>query len=196
MKYNVNELYDWPLIPKGIVIVLICLLIFYLAYFLDFSDITARLHRLEQQEQDLKMQVTVLSNNVNTTKVELAKFPGLMNSLTATQQKIINSKELPELLNEILKIGRQNELEFNQFNPGPEVKEGAYVKVAIKAVMLGSYDQIGNFISQIANLDKMVSIANFTIGKPVKPNQPAEATIIDSRLLADIMLEVYEVKKT
>lgn len=194
MKYDVHDMYDWPLVPKAGVIFLVCIILFYLIYFLDFSDFSGLLKRLAQQESDLKMQITALSGDINNIKIELSEYPKLTTALKDTQQKMISPKELPELLNEILKVGRQNELEFNQFNPGPEVKAGEYTKVSIRTIVLGTYDQIANFISQVANMDKTVSIANFTIGKQPKLNQSGEA-LPDFRLLADITLDVYEVKR-
>lgn len=194
MKYPLNEIYDWPILPKAVVIILFCFIILYFGYFLSFSDQISKLNRLERQEQDLKTQYSAVASDVNTLLKELAAYPLLINALNVAQNKIISPKELPEVLNDILRISRQNELEINQFNPQPEVKSNAYTKVTIKALMTGTYDQIANFVSQIANMDKTIAISNFILSKP-KPATTVQPTVSNGRLDAELMLDVYEVKK-
>lgn len=193
MNYNLKQIYDWPLIPRSIVIGIICCVVFYLGYFLDLSGTARKLKLVRQQEEDLKIQFVSLASSVADTKKELTKYPRLINALSQTKKKLINSSELPELLNEILKMGAQNELEFNNFSPGAEVKEGEYVKVPIKVVVVGTYDQIASFISQVANMDRIVAVGNFVLAKN-QIKTPTEPTLLTNRLIGELTLEVYEAK--
>jgi type IV pilus assembly protein PilO len=197
MHYDVRQIYDWPQTPRAIVIIIICLIVFYLGYFFDLSTLNSRLSAIQQNEQDLKAQLASLASKQAEIKAELEKYSILENTLIETQKKLISSKELPELLNEILKIGTQNGLEFIDFTPGNEEKDkiNPYLKVGIKVVVVGTYDQIATFISQVANISHIVAIGDFTIARPSSEKLTAEQASLVNRLTADLTLEVYEAKR-
>lgn len=193
MKYDIKEVYDWPLIPKAILIVLMCVLLLFLAYFFDFSGSLRRLGLAKQQEIDLKTQFVSLSNSEADIKQELKKYPMLEEVLVAFQKKLIAPDDLPEVMNDILKMGEQNGLKFINFTPGKEEKLDKYIKITVKAVVTGTYDQIANFMSQVANIDRFVAIGNFTIVKAAQAQANA-ATAESGHLTADLTLEIYEAK--
>jgi Tfp pilus assembly protein PilO len=193
MKYDIRQVYDWPLIPRAIVIGVICLIVLYLAYFFDFSNSTQQIKRLNQEEQDLKTQLASLVNKNNDVKNEIEKYSILMEILAGAQKKLTLSKNLPELLNEILKIGAENNLEFINFTPGSEEKTKPYAKVVIKATIRGTYEQTASFISQVANMDNLVVINNLVITRAQHSKTATEA-VFDDRLTSDVTLEVYEAR--
>lgn len=194
MKYDFKEIYNWPLVPRSIVVALVCLIVFYLGYFLDLSGSLKQLKDAHQQEEDLKLQLVSLAGNIGDVRSELNKYPLLIDALEKSKKQLIATKELPELLNEILKMGTQNELEFNNFSPGAEMKENAFIKVPIKVVVIGTFDQIASYMSQIANMDKVVVISNFSISKPGQSKVETDQSVIGSRLIGELVLEVYEAK--
>ena len=189
-NFNIKQFYEWPLFARLIVIGIICLIIFYLGYFIDFSGKASQLTRIKQQEEDLKIQVISLVNNEAELKIELEKFPIFVKSLSEWQKKIITKDNLSELINTLLKIGSTNGLEFDSFNPGAEIAINEYIKVPIKAVVKGSYDQIATFISQVANMNFLVSIEDFALLKNSKNSTS------DKAIKAEILLEIYERKNT
>lgn len=194
MKYDVRQIYDWPLILRSVVIGVVCLLVFCLGYFVDFSSLFDQLKAAKQQEIELKSQFISLSEKVRQINSDLEKFPALSGALEQSQKKLITSSELSELLSEILKMGAQNELEFNSFSPGTETKDGIHFKVPIKVVAVGTYDQIASFISQVANMDRIVSVGSVVLMKK-DPNKFAmEQAAMGNRLTVEMVLDVYEAK--
>jgi type IV pilus assembly protein PilO len=194
MNYDLKKMYDWPLIPRAILIGIVGLIVIYLGYLFDLSSVDTHLAAAQLQEQDLKNQFITLTHNIVDIKTELKKYPILESILTQSKSKMISPKDLPELLNQILKMGSQNELEFINFTPGIEEKDGGYSKVAIKSVMIGTYDQIANFMSQIANMEQIVVVGNLVISKTNPDKTAPEQIALGNRLTASLTLEIYEAK--
>lgn len=194
MNYNIKEIYDWPLIPRSAVMGIICLIVFYIGYYVDLSRLTRKLDIIKLQEMDLKTQFSSLAVSMSVVNNDLIKYPVLVDTLAQLQKELIISSDLPELLSQILKMGAQNELKFNYFIPGPEKKVGNHFKVPIKIVVIGTYDQIASFMSQIANMDRLVAVQSIFLEKKDQSKIAIDATEVGNRLSAELILDVYEAK--
>lgn len=248
-KMTLNNIYEWPLMTRLLLLGLIFAATFYLGYRLDISGEILKLRRAESQEADLKQQVELTIRKNKMTQADIAQLPALKAKLQTWKKQLITYNDLPELLNQILKIGSDNHLFFSLFTPGaavmvspPEEKpagdneNGAaqapdasaapaaataaapppatadqsapapkkstiqFGKVPIKAVVIGNYHQISEFISQVANLSWVVVIGDFTI------NNEAESSLIGEKmakqvasqhlLTAEMTLDVYYLPET
>ena len=195
MRYDFQRIYEWPTAPKLVVIGLVCLIVFYLGYLLDISNLNTALKKSHQQVEDLKGQIKMLSNNQARMTTELSKFSVLDKTITTQQKQLIKPEELPELINEMIEIGKRNNINFLNFTPGALNTKEAYAKVEIKATISGSYDQLAGFISQIANMNKVVEVDDLTISKSIATRRPNEPASPNNLLIADLNLVVYEAKK-
>lgn len=191
-NYDVRTMYEWSLPARLVIMGFCCLVVFYLGYVLDVSKTLRLLNLNEQQEQDLKQQYEIQIRQVYALKADIEHHGQLENTLKEWQAKLINPTRLPETLNEILKIGAISNLQFSRFNPSDAVDAGQYKKVLISVTASGQYDEIGRFLSQIANLSSIVTIGNFTL---TKPNRVAtaneESGDIALPLVLDLTLEIY-----
>lgn len=193
-NYDLKLIYSWPLVPRIIVIGVVCLIVLYLGYFFDLSNQLKKIKVIKQQVEDLKVQFISMASNMTEIRDDLEKYSVLVGALAQSQKKLITSPELSELLNEILKMGAKNELEFNYFSPGTEIKEGSHIKIPIKVIVEGTYDQIASFISQIANMDRIVAIDTITLIKKDPSKMEGVQPDMPNRLVAEFMLDVYEAK--
>lgn len=195
-NYNLKNFYEWPLITRSLIIGLFCVVIFYLFYLWDISSLRNQLTTAEQQENDLKNQFQLLIKKEIAIKNEVANLPNLQTSLHDWQKKLTSFSELHEILSEILKIGAGNHLQFNLFHPEPKIKVGYYFKTRIKVNATGNYDEIANFISQIANLQKIVVVSNFIIEKSTLKKSVENESDDRNALTAEIILEIYQLPET
>lgn len=197
MNYNPKYIYEWPRPIRLLILLIIFMIVLYVGYRTTVISLTLRLDQVKQQEEELKTQLTLLYKNHLEVKNDLLLHSSSVDELKQWKNKLTLSTDLPELLNDILKMGTQNGLVFNTFSPDKESEAGLYIKVPIKASITGTYDQIGKFVSQLANMDKLVIIKEFTLSKAA-PDSGADKTISDTavstKLVADLILEVYEVK--
>ena len=123
------------------------------------------------------------------------QFPEVLKLLNEWQGQLITGSNLPDLLNQILKIGAANHLQFSLFVPGAKKQEDDYFMVPIKVLVRGNYNQVANFISQVANLPQIVVISDFMMlklanaaGVDEKETEDAGAA---NYLTTALTLEVY-----
>lgn len=194
-KINFNNIYEWPLITRILIIGLICAVVLYLGYYLKISYLSTQLVGYQQKEQELKQQIQFIISKQGAMNNEIAQFSQLQNLLKQWQGKMVAYTELPELLNEILKIGATNHLHFSLFHPDPAVQTGIYYKVPIKLVAVGGYHQLGDFLSQIANMKWIVVISDFILTSENKNDvlgsKLAADAAAENLLTAELTFEVY-----
>lgn len=191
MDLNFNSFGDIPASIRYFIIAAVCAIIFYFAYMLDFSGLQRVIKNNQQKENDLKTQFSALITVEALADSALSHLPQLQETLKAWQGELIKPSQLPDLLNEILKIGTSNNLQFDLFNPGEGLKVDQYIKIPIRVIIKGNYDQIANFISQVANMKWLVGITNFSIEKKADLDKKTVDPALLGRLTSELNLEVY-----
>jgi type IV pilus assembly protein PilO len=195
--YDIKDIFNLPLRVQLTVVAIFCLLIFYLGYQWDISSLKKELASVQAQETDLKLQLKALIDNLSTVNNDIAQLPTLQNLLIKWQTGFVTTDSLPDTLNEILRIGTSNQLQFQIFSPSSEIKDDAYPtyrRIPINAVVIGEYDQIATFLSQVANLPTLVVISNFELIKgqnKLYDRKEAEEPGYANRMTAALTLEVY-----
>jgi type IV pilus assembly protein PilO len=192
-SFNLKNIGDLPQKLQIGIAVIACISFFYIGYAWEVSALKKRLEIEKAQEKDLKSQFQFLFESQEEMNSDIAQLPKLQEHLKTWQSKFIKPGGLDDLLNEILKMGTVNDLHFDLFSPGTEMQEGSYIKVPIKAVVRGSYHDIANFISQIANMPTIVVISDFTISRyPSSEEKNSNASTDTIEILkGDLLLEVY-----
>lgn len=230
-KMTLNNIYEWPLMTRVLLLGLIFSAALYLGYRYDLTAQMKKLSQAEQQEADIKQQIELVFRKNEIIKNEVARLPELRTALLQMRKELVTYNELPSLLNNILKLGGDNNLFFSLFAPGASVKVAMpepvkiasadnpvsaattapaastdpatpeppkkylFAKVPIKVVLVGTYHQIADFISQVANMPSIIVIGDFTISKESsnallgeKLAKQAEAQHL---LSAEMTLDVY-----
>lgn len=192
---NFNTMYDWPIGAKAVVLGILFLIVFYLGYRWNIASLKSNYQDLVAQEADLKQQFESIVVKEETLKTELVQFSSLQLMLNDWRKQLPVQDNLPELLNEILKMGAARHIFFSLFDPGDEVKEKPYWFVPIKVVMVGDYDQISIFLSQLANMPWILAIRNFVFSDENKNDVLGArlATIANEQnlLTAEVTLSIY-----
>lgn len=192
---SLNNIYDWPLTTRGLIIGLICAVVIYCGYLWDLSALKERLITVQQDEQNIKQNLELVIKKQVSLKEEISRLSQSQDMLNQWQKKLIHYSELPNVLNEILKVGASNHLHFSLFNPGAEILSDDYFKVPIKVIAVGSYHQLADFISQVANMPWIIVISNFSITNEVKTDvlgaKLATQAEAENLLTAEINLDIY-----
>lgn len=180
---------------RGLIIGLVCAIVFYLGYLVDIAGLKKQLVVSQQQEADLKRQLELTILKQAVIRDDLSQFSELQRLLNRWQKEFITYAELPQLIDKILKIGAANHLHFSLFNPGAEVKEGLYYKIPIKVIVAGNYHQLADFVSQVANMPSIVVVGNFIVSNENRNDmlgaKLAAQAAAENLLTATLILEVY-----
>lgn len=192
---NVNLSLDLFSMSKGmqlLAIGIICLFVLLGAYFFFFSAKVLQINGANNQELMQKTQLEEALRQEAILLNDVAHLPAIKKMLNTWENKLISPKEMPDALNQILKIGASNQLQFNLFSPQAALPEDGFNKIPIKVSVLGNYHEIANFISQVANMPWIITVTTWTITRNVK-TVPTDK--VDTRLSADLLMEVYYIDK-
>lgn len=130
---SLNNIHEWPLMTRLLLLLLVFLGVFYLGYRFNLSSQIQSLSRAQQQEVDLKQQIEFVVHKTQTIQSEVSQLPELQDELVKWKNQLVNYNDLPELLNQILKLGADNNLFFSSFTPGDTVKVEVPSKLAANA---------------------------------------------------------------
>jgi type IV pilus assembly protein PilO len=195
---NLNELTlenvgQWPLIVKLGVIAGISVLVIGLGYWLIVKPNFEQFDNLKSQEMTLREEFEKKQNQAANLQAYRNQLE-LMNERFGTMLKQLPAKnEMPGLLEEISKTGIVSGLKFELFAPQPEVVHDFYIELPIKITVVGTYMQLAKFLSRVAEMNRIVTLHEFSIeGKVVtKDNQADSKTVSQDELVMNITAKIY-----
>lgn len=153
----------WPIAVKAAFVVIVCILILILGYFLDLSSQLKKLDLVQKQETTLKtnyrntyMQVV----NLDAYKLQMKEMQATFGAML---RQLPGKTEVDALLVEISQKGLASGVEFKLFKPGKEKFVKFYAEMPIEISMTGDYHQFGSFVSGVASLPRIVTLHNIEI---------------------------------
>jgi type IV pilus assembly protein PilO len=159
-----NDPGRWPL-PVRAATVALCFLILsgVLFYFFVWSDQKPRLDQSTAEEQELRDTFKTKHSKAVNLSVYQQQLADIERSFGALLRQLPGRTEVPNLLVDISQVGVGAGLEEKLFQPSPEIKKDFYAELPIKIRLTGSYHQMGQFVSGIAALPRIVTLDGITI---------------------------------
>lgn len=179
------EIGNWPTAAKAGVIVILCIAILGLGYYLDTADQREALERAQQKETQLKGTLKTKAAKAANLDAYKRQMEEMKQSFGAMLKQLPNKAEVAELLVDISQTGLATGLEFKLFKPENEIPLEFYAEKPIRLQVSGTYHEFGNFVSGVASLPRIVTLHDFSI-KPEQgggPNLLMEATAKTYRYL-------------
>ena len=165
---------------RMIIIGMICCAVFLMGYLFDMADLRDKTVIAGSQESDLIKAIAISNQRQTYIRSEISRLPTLNGLIALWEEKLVRHEKMPDILNDILHIGASNQLQIISFNPSPETKTARYFKVPIKMEAVGTYNQIAGFLSQIANMPKLIALEDFTMtAEEVKAAQPSSGNLVN-----------------
>ncbi len=197
-RINIKQIYIWPFSMQLLVFCLLSVIIFYLGYQWSFAPLSLELNNVKQEENSLKSDIKTIIRHETVLNHYIARLPMLEQQLQHLKKTMLTRSDSPALLKEILTKGNSHHLYFSLFDPEDAKAERGYDKITIKIVAVGSYHQLADFLSEVANMPRIVVINQFTISKENISDQPpatkaAEHARAENNLTAELVLEVYQI---
>ncbi|MES2071345.1 MAG: type 4a pilus biogenesis protein PilO [Pseudomonadota bacterium] len=153
----------WPLAPRLLSAASLLLCVTLLGWYFYWSGQTEELERGQQEEQTLKdsyKQKMQQAINLEALKEQRK----LVLQYVATMEKQLPSKaEMDALLSDINQAGLGRGLQFELFRPGTAEVKDYYAELPINIRLLGGYHDMGEFVSDIAKLSRIVTLNNLAI---------------------------------
>jgi type IV pilus assembly protein PilO len=159
-----NDPGRWPLpIRAGVVALVFVVLSALLFYLLVWSDQKPVLDQKVAEETDLRQKFKAKHSKAVNLAVYQQQLADIERSFGALLRQLPGRTEVPNLLVDISQVGVGAGLEEKLFQPSPEVKKDFYAELPIKIKLTGSYHQMGEFVSGIAALPRIVTLHDIVI---------------------------------
>jgi type IV pilus assembly protein PilO len=194
-----NDPGRWPFpVRAGAVALCFVILAAVLFYFMVWSDQKPILDQKTAEEQDLRNTFKVKHAKAVNLAVYQQQLADIERSFGALLRQLPGRTEVPNLLVDISQVGVGAGLEEKLFQPSPEVKKDFYAELPIKIKLTGSYHQMGEFVSGIAALPRIVTLHEIAIkpdNKDAYDNLSFELTAKTFRYLDDAEVAAAEKSK-
>lgn len=194
-----NDPGRWPFpVRAGAVAICFVLVSALLFYFLVWSDQKPILDRVTAEEEELRAKFKNKHSKAVNLAVYQQQLADIERSFGALLRQLPGKTEVPNLLVDISQVGVGAGLEEKLFQPSPEVKKDFYAELPIKIRLTGSYHQMGEFVSGIAALPRIVTLDEMKIkteNKDVYDNLSFELTAKTYRYLDDTEVAAAEAAK-
>jgi len=159
---------SWPLPIRMVVIAVVCAAIGYATFHYDINPQLEALEKVEKEEVTLKDTFEVKQKkavNLQALKEQLAEMKQSFGDMI---RQLPDKTEVAGLIVDISQTGLAAGLEFKLFKPGAEKPAEFYSELPISITVVGDYHQLGEFVSGIAALPRIVTTHDISIKKSGK----------------------------
>lgn len=157
----------WPSLPRNLLFVAVCLAVIAGLWFTWLQSVDEELLAEKAREEQLRegyKKKLVQAVNLDALKKQLEQ---VQQYVTQLERQLPSKAEMDALLSDINQAGVGRSLQFELFRPGQESVKEYYVELPIAVRVSGRYHDIGLFAADVANLSRIVTLNNLSVG-PVK----------------------------
>ena len=153
----------WPIAPRIAAGFGVLLVVLFLGWFFYWDGQTQEIEQKQQEEVRLKDEYRQkIQQAINLEALKEQRK--LVQQYVAAMEKQLPSKaEMDALLSDINQAGAGRGLQFESFKPGTVVVKDYYAELPIDIKLQGSYHDLGEFVSDIAKLPRIVTLNNLAI---------------------------------
>lgn len=168
---------------KGVIAALILILIMAVGYYLDWSPAIDGLKAAQAEEMRLRDTYTVKKRQAIHYEAYKQRLADTEKALSALLRQLPNKSEMDNLLTDINQVGIGRGLEFDLFRPGNETRADFYATLPVTIKVNDGYHDLGNFVSDIAKLPRVVTIHDINLTPTSAGRLVMDATVRTYRYL-------------
>lgn len=149
---------NWPVLVRSIIILFVCAGALGGGYYFDTQYQQEEFERVVAEENVL--WTTFESKQVKAANLEeyKAQMIEMEESFGTMLRQLPSKNEVADLLVDITQTGLASGLEFELFKPNKEIPKEFYAELPITVNVNGNYHNIGQFVSGVAALPRIVTI--------------------------------------
>ncbi|NQD36293.1 type 4a pilus biogenesis protein PilO [Permianibacter sp. IMCC34836] len=168
-KIDFNNLGNAPTLAKGFLITIACLVVVGLALYLFTSDQWDQLDAARKQEATKRSEFEEKQRKAANLGAYRQQMQQMQEAFKDLLRQLPKSTEVPGLVDEISYAASGSGLSSEKLEKNADVKREFYIETPIEISVKGGYHQIGEFISKVSALPRIVTIHDFTLKTSAKP---------------------------
>lgn len=161
---DINDVGRWPFVFRAAVIAIVFVLVVGLGiYWFIVEDKAPALQRAQVDEESFRETFENKQRKAVNYDAYKAQLAQIEQSFGTMLRQLPGKTEIPSLIVDISQTGLAAGLREKLFVPQSEVPKDFYAEKPIQIRLSGSYHEIGNFVSGIAALPRIVTLHDITI---------------------------------
>ena len=191
---NFNDPGSWPQAPRIVAYVLILAAVVVAGWLLDWSGQWSELEQKQQEESNLRESWVGKKRqavNLDEYKRQLEEINRQFDTLV---RQLPGKAEMESLLSDINQAGVGRGLQFDLFQPARDNVMEFYAAVPVTISVTGSYNDLGEFASDVAKMPRIVTIKNMVLtaaSAQAGSKGKDKPVAYDGRLKLDATAETY-----
>lgn len=162
-QLDLADVARWPTAARAVVILFLMGGVIFLGYWFHTKDQLVELESAEVKEAGLKVIFETKAKQAANLEAYEQQLEEMRESFGAMLRQLPNQTEVADLLIDVSQTGLASGLEFELFQPRPEVPREFYAELPISIRVIGGYHEFGDFISGVAALPRIVTIHDVNI---------------------------------
>ncbi|KFZ36212.1 pilus assembly protein PilP [Shewanella mangrovi] len=182
---DMENIGDWPAQVKTVFAVILAILVFVGGYYFFVDDAWSSYEAEQRKEAQLRQDFTAkyqLAANLELYRKQLVE----MEAQFAELLKMLPSQnEMPGLLDDLTFVATDSGLKIRSIDWDAEIQREFYIEYPIRMSVEGGYHQLGQMVSGVAELPRIVSLHDFVIKREESSGQ----------LLMEVLAKTYRFKE-
>jgi len=163
---DINDIGHWPAAFRyGLIVIIFLVVSIGGTYQFVYKDQILVLEQVQQEEVTLMAgfkEKQTKAANLEAYKLQLAEIESSFGTML---RQLPGKTEVPSLLVDISQTGLAAGLAEELFQPVGEIRKEFYAELPIRIRLVGSYHDLGQFVSDIAGLPRIVTLHDAQITK-------------------------------
>ncbi|PJE79817.1 hypothetical protein CI610_01212 [invertebrate metagenome] len=161
--FDFENIGEWPAAAKAIACTLIFLLTLILGYQFHLTSLHSQYQQIAAVENQLKESFRIKSFQSANLATYRQQMLDMEVAFAALLRQLPGDTEVPGLLEDISFAGRGAGLQFEGIKLQSEKITEYYIELPISISVKGNYHDLGNFVSSVANLSRIVTLHDLKI---------------------------------
>ncbi|MDR1423857.1 MAG: type 4a pilus biogenesis protein PilO [Azoarcus sp.] len=182
----------WPLTPRLVAFAALFIGTIVLGGLIDWRDQWGTLAQAHEEESTLRDSWLAKKRQAVNLDEYRRQLETINRQIDTLVKQLPGKAEMDSLLSDINQAGLGRGLQFDLFQPAPDELLEFYAAVPVKISVTGSYHDIGEFVSDVAKMPRIVTIKNLVLTTETpNPKNKNEKAVYDGRLRLNATAETY-----
>ncbi|MAZ66109.1 MAG: pilus assembly protein PilO [Kangiellaceae bacterium] len=164
-ELDFNNMGSWPFFGRLFVILVGMAAVIGAGYWFFVKDKLVELDSVQKKESELRAVFETKQKKAANLEAYRAQMKDMEESFSVLLQQLPKKTEVPGLLEDISYVGATSGLSFNKIQLQGERSVDFYKELPIEIQVSGNYHSIGDFVSEVAQLPRIVTLHNFKLSK-------------------------------
>lgn len=180
-----NDPGTWPRGLQYTVGLVVVVVVVFLGWYFLLKNQKTELETLVAKEQELRQVFEIKQKKIANLNKLKRQLEDIEQSFGDLLRQLPDKAQVAGLLVDISQTGLSAGLEFELFKPGDEIDREFYQEIPIAIRVVGEYKRLGEFVSGLAGLPRIVTIGNIKI-------TPVKNVSDGSRLVMEATVKTYQ----